>query len=207
MKKGIVSLAFGLTVAVLCISTGCARKLVAVVPTNYVSFQPSDNYFVCDAPANWNNTGFASMGTESGANFISGPAKVNITSSEIGGILGDMATANASQAQNLADQLGTAAPSTLSPLDSTHRQFEAAMVHEHPDYAEQSAQPVNSPFGAGDMSEFTCDGGQTHGYRVTFLGKDRSIEIICQCPSSCWTTLQAPFQHIIQSVRLGSDNA
>jgi hypothetical protein len=189
----------------LVLVAGCSKPPVAKVPTGYVSFTPSDNAFSCDAPNNWDNSQFSELGTDSGGNFISGPAKINITSSMIGSVLGDLAASNNSQAQNLADQLGTQAPVTKSPLEQAHEQFEAAMEHEHADYIEIGEQSVESKAGEGEMSEFTCDAGKTHGYRATYLGKDRSIEIVCSCPTTVWTELQPSFQHIVESITPGSE--
>jgi hypothetical protein len=183
---------------------GCAKKPVAVVPTSFVTFQPSDSAFVCDAPSGWENSKFAQMDTDSGGNFVSGPATINITSSLTGGLLGDMANANNAQAQNLASQLGTAAPVGKAPVQAAHEQFAAAMVQAHADYAESNTVAVESKAGEGRMSEFTEDAGKTHGYRATFLGKDRSIEITCTCPQEDWTELQPAFEHVIESVAPGT---
>ncbi len=188
----------------LCLTfTSCAPKPVAQVPSAYVSFQPSDQAFICDAPSNWTNSGFSQMGTESGGNFVSGPAKISITSSMIGSILGDLATANTNQASNLASELGQQAPPSKPPAEQAHEQFAAAMVHEYPDYSELNEQSVQSPYGPGEMSEFTCEAGKTHGYRATYLGKDRSVEIVCQCPTEDWAELQSSFQHVIDSIKIG----
>jgi hypothetical protein len=44
-------------------------------------------------------------------------------------------------------------------------------------------------------------GGKVYGYRATFLGGDRRIEVICSCPSTNWKTLKPAFEKVIAGLR------
>ena len=74
-------------------------------------------------------------------------------------------------------------------------------------YQEQPAKPWRSGAGDARVSEFTAGGGmfaeKVHGYRVTILGSERSIEIICKCPETDWPTLQPVFAKVIASINSG----
>ena len=73
-----------------------------------------------------------------------------------------------------------------------------------PGYQEGPMQKLESRVGDARISEWTADGGKTHGYRVTMLGSQREMTVICIAPERNWAILQPAFQHMIASVVPGN---
>ena len=85
-----------------------------------------------------------------------------------------------------------------------HERDKSQLADSLPGYQEGDMQPLQSRVGDARISEWTADGGKMHGYRVTMLGNQREITVICLSPQRNWAIIQPAFQHIISSVVPGS---
>ena len=73
-----------------------------------------------------------------------------------------------------------------------------------PGYKEDPMQKLESRVGDARVSEWTADDGKMHGYRVTMLGSQREVTVICISPERNWAVLKPAFQHMITSVVPGN---
>jgi hypothetical protein len=89
-----------------------------------------------------------------------------------------------------------------------------AVVHEHerPGFEEEKGVTEEKPavvktgFPDARKSEFSGSktfGGTIRGCRVTALGADKRISVVCECPESEWEALKPAFNKAIESVAMG----
>jgi hypothetical protein len=93
------------------------------------------------------------------------------------------------------------------PVARIHELSKEKLLSDMPAAEEQPAQPVQTIFGEGRVSEFTAPGSlgnKIHGYRATVLTRDRRLVVICQCAASDWENLKGPFMKVIASLAPGS---
>ncbi len=182
------------------------RPVTVAVPTSYKTYTAIDNTFSCDQLDGWtmHETG-ATSGALSTVTFEQSHVRVRVISDSIGSLRGDMATAANNSASGMPLPPGVPPPPPPKPaVEQLHEQDKAQLADGLPDYQEGEMKPLESRVGDSRLSEWTADGGKMHGYRVTMLGNQREITVICLSPERNWTILQPAFQRIIGSVVPGN---
>jgi len=182
-------------------------------PAAFVPYKAADGSFACLGPKGWEKQGGASGAIRAGVLFKRDKAAIDITSDLAGSLMGDMARANNSQMESIAGMLpnGVAAnlPKTKPPVEQLHVAGGKAMTKRMENFAEQPMQTLNSSLGEARYSEWTADDnsllhkGKLHGYRVTILGNERRVTVLCQCPDGDWKTLKPAFERVIASLAPG----
>lgn len=182
-------------------------------PTKYARFIAPDRSFVCEAPAGWDKKSAGAHGIMSGALFTNGKAKIDITSDLQGSLMGDIARATSAQSEGMAGSLppGMALanlPQERAPVEQLHQAGKKPLAATMQNYAELPMQPLQSRLGEARFSEWTGDaglmgGGKMRGYRVTILGGERRVTVLCQCAEPDWKTLKPAFARIIRGIGPG----
>lgn len=192
-KMGILAAAVGTVLAI----GGCAGK--AVVPTSYDTYNAKDGSFQIQYPAGWESDG----GDKSGyawAKFISGGAVISVDANIAGSLIGDIAK---SRALSLGMQGGD--QEDRAPVAAVHA-HEQQGFEEDEGVTEEKPVLVKTGFPDARKSEFSGTktfGGTIRGYRVTALGTDKRIRVVCECPESEWEALKPAFDKAIESVAIG----
>ncbi len=191
---------FPLLPVVVCTGlAGCGgEKLTA--PTSYAQFKASDGAFQCDYPSGWESRSAAGQGVMSAGVFKKGGALIDVTADLQGSLMGDIA-------RSTGNMMGGGDGPTKSPVEKVHDLGRGEAAGNIKNYDEQPSKPLQTQMGEARLSEFTGGGGflssKVRGYRVTILGGERRIAILCKSPESDWATLQPAFQRVILSVRPG----
>lgn len=192
-----------------------SKPEIVPAPTRFAAYSAADKSFVCESPDGWAKQGSAAHGIMSGALFKNGPASINITSDLMGSLMGDMAAAGSGIAGSVPAGMENLVPgmeqalkeARKPPVEKVHEMGKKRIAGEFKTYEEQPAKPFPSKIGDARYSEFTADGGwrvgKVRGYRVTMLGGERSVTVICQCPEENWPTLQKSFARVIGSIAPG----
>lgn len=184
-----------------------ARKPELVsAPAAFKRFASTDKTFVCESPVGWDKTTQMEHAVAGGALFTKGGARVRIGSDLMGSLMGDIAAAQNTSVSGLGAMVGVRAQ-PKPPVEAVHAMGQKRLAADFKNYQEMPAKPFNSQVGDARFSEFTADGGflvgKVKGYRVTMLGTERRVTVVCQCPEANWPTLQKSFARIIQSVAPG----
>jgi hypothetical protein len=177
---------------------GCAGK--AAIPTSYTTYSCSDGSFHLEYPTGWEAEG-GDNPHDSWAKFTSGGAQIYVDASSVGSLMGDLAK-----------------PKTMhvggDVVTPDEEQAPVAVVHEdeRPGFeddqgvTEQKPVVVKTGYPDARKSEFTGSktfGGAIRGCRVTALGPNRRIRVVCQCPEAEWEALKPAFDKAIESVAHG----
>ena len=199
-------------VAALLLS-GCGQEKAAA-PASYTAYTAPDKAFKCLAPAGWETSSSSSQAVNSGALFRKGSAVIDVTADLQGSLMGDIVRG---PAVPLPDLPGGAPPGMASalkeaqkpPVEKLHEMGRKEVAERLSHYEEQPMQTMRTSLGERRYSEFTAGGGmfsgKIHGYRVTILGGERRITVLCHCPEQDWNTLQPAFAKVVGS--LGSGGA
>jgi hypothetical protein len=183
--------------AVLAVA-GCAGK--AVIPTSYTTYSCNDGSFHVQYPTGWEADG-GDTPQYSWAKFTSGGAKIFVEASSVGSLMGDMAGPRAMHVGG----------DVVMP-DEEHAPVALAHENERQGFeddegvTEKKPVVVRTGFPDSRQSEFTGTrtfGGAIRGCRVTALGANRRIRVVCQCPESEWEALKPAFDKAIESVAMG----
>jgi hypothetical protein len=178
---------------------GCGGGPVPA-PTSFATYTAKGGAFACDYPEGWE----VDSGKFTG-NFTKGSAQIKVKSDISGSVIGDMAS------------LGGGGFGGDTPRGTTDEDYPAHKIHamgpgplaeEFSEYKEQETITnfQNSLGGQGRKSEFTAAGGLTgplHGYRATFLNRDRRFTVVCVCNESDWANLKPAFDRVLESFRSG----
>ena len=191
MMRSISAIAFGL----MLLAAGCAQPK-ATVPTGFVTYVAIDKAFKCDAPGGWTIDSSASGATQSGVTFKSADATISIDSDEAGALMSD-----ALSSPTTAGLVGGGNMTGSTPVDKLHALKGTKFAQDVDGYTELSTASVKIPYGQARVSEYTAK--DVHGYRVTILGPQRSITVICHCSPSQWASLYPAFLRVIESVTAG----
>ena len=180
------------------------RPGTVAAPAAYKTYTAIDNMFSCDQPVGWtmHETG-ATSGAESTVTFEKSRVRVRIISDSTGSLMGDiMGAGNNAGTETLP---GMPPPPPPKPaVEKLHEMDKAQLAADLPGYKEGEMQKTSSRVGDARLSEWTADGGKMHGYRVTMLGNQREMTVICIAPERNWAVLQPAFQRMIMSVVPGS---
>jgi len=180
-------------VAVLAIS-GCGGDVPA--PTSFVPFLDKGGQFICDAPKGWEiDAGGRPDSPNSFAKITQGNAQISVMSDLAGSLFGDMAKGPG----------GMLGGEVEHPSAKVHAMGIRRLKQEFTNYQEREPKAVQSAgLGEGRQSTFIADkpmGGKIYGYRATFLGGDRRIEVICSCSATNWKVLKPTFEKVILGLR------
>jgi hypothetical protein len=191
---------FGRRVSSVCsflalfLASGCGGEVPA--PTSFAECLDQGGQFICDSPKGWEvDAGGKPDSPNSFARFSKGNAQISVMSDLAGSLFGDMAKGSG-------DGLGG---EPEHPSARVHEMGIRRMKQEFANYQEREPKAVKSAgLGEGRQSTFIADksmGGKIYGYRATFLGGDRRIEVICSCPATNWKVLKPAFEKVILSLR------
>jgi len=178
------------------------RPVTVAAPTAYKTYTAIDNTFSCDQPVGWtmHETG-ATSGALSTVTFEKAHVRVRVISDSIGSLVADTMTSNTST-ETLP---GMPPPPPPKPaVEKLHEMDKPQLAGSLPGYKEGEMQNLESRVGDARISEWTADGGKMHGYRVTMLGNQREMTVICISPERNWAILQPAFQRMIASVVPGN---
>ena len=179
------------------------RPVTVAAPTAYRTYTAIDNTFSCDRPVGWtmHETG-ATTGAESTVTFQQAQVRVRVISDAVGSLMADsMASSNVSV--EAVPGMPPPPPPT-PPVEKLHAMDKSQLAADLPGYKEGGMQKLESRVGDARVSEWTADGGKKHGYRVTMLGSQREMTVICIAPERNWAALKPAFQHMIMSVVPGN---
>lgn len=182
-----------LAVAALLLA-GCAPK-PAVVPTSFSKYTAQDAAFTCDAPAGWNAESVGGAGgTESEVIFTSGDGRISVDADAAGSFIGDAMAGSGATTPG--------APAQIPPIEKLHAITGQKFASDLDTYTEITTVPRMLPYGDSRITEYTAK--NVHGYRVTVMGRDRRVSIVCRCAPGEWAALQPAFARVIASVAQGS---
>ncbi len=168
------------------ILSGCGSAPAEPV-SSYEPFEATDKSVTGESPAGWEKEAGDTGGTLARLNFTQGDAKIRIR-----------ADAGASF---MADAMKNG---PVPVIDAMHEKG-IKQLDEFVSGAEaMPAKPMKSSIGEARYSEFTADGGKTHGYRSTAIGPQRVVSVTATCPESDWETLKPAFDKVIGSLQNGS---
>ena len=169
--------------------SGCSRNpgLPAEAVTSFEPFEASDKSVTGQAPVGWEKEMGDTGGTLARINFTKGDAKIRIR-----------ADAGASF---MADAMKNG---PVPVIEAMHEKGIKQLDEFVSNPEVMPAKPMKSPIGEARYSEFTADGGQTHGYRSTAIGMQRVISVTASCPERDWETLKPAFSKVIGSLANGS---
>lgn len=178
------------------------RPVTVAAPTTYKTYTAIDNTFSCDQPAGWtvHETG-AMNGVLSTVTFEKAHVRVKVISDAIGSLMSE-GTPSTASTETLP---GMPPPPPPKPaVEKLHEMDKAQLADSLPDYKEGPMQKLESRVGDARVSEWTADGGKQRGYRVTMLGNQREMTVICISPERNWAALQPAFRRMITSVVPGN---
>jgi hypothetical protein len=178
--------------------SGCEGPPTAV-PSSYQTYNHKDGSFQIQYPAGWEEEN-GGKGTLAWAKFTAGNAEISVDTSTVGSLKGNIA-----QSMGIMAGGPDSASEGRQPVGAVH-ESEKADYEEKETVKEQTPVPVTTGFGDSRKSEYTGTkalGGARHGYRVTALGRDLRIRVICECPESEWASLKPAFDKVIESVSQG----
>jgi hypothetical protein len=217
-------LAGGLTAAALAtILGGIVYIAIAIQPepvTAPKSFSPytaADKTFQCVRPDGWRADGGAQGGVICRASFEQGLAEIEIISDLAGSLMGDIVKGPGGAMPDLGgvpgapDIGGGSQEKPRSPVEKVHdmskKDAESALKKDgFGEYEEQGAQAFQSALGEARFSEFGAGGifGKARGFRVTILGGERRITVLCRAPEKDWEKVKPAFRQVINSLTPGT---
>lgn len=154
---------------------------------SYAPFEATDKSFTGDGPAGWDKDAGDLGGTIGKVTFTQGNATIRLVSDSASSFMGDaMKTSNGPP-----------------PIVALHERGLAKLEELYSSPETQPAKDMPSAVGAARYSEFTADGGKTHGYRCTMMGPQRVVYATTSCPESDWATLKPAFSKVIGSLKAG----
>jgi hypothetical protein len=174
----------------------------AVVPASYKEYVSGDKSFKLQVPAQWTTEDSARPGNV-WATFKSGGAKIAVETSAAGSVIGDIAGGPMGGMVGLAPAGGA---QTQAPVDVVHQKEKAGFESDE-GVKEGEPAPVTTACGEGRKSEFTGSrtiGPRVRGYRVTVVGPQYRVRLVCECPVTEWDKLKPAFDKAIESLGRGS---
>ena len=173
----------------LLLCVGCGGT-PAVAPTSYASYKSTDKLrlFRCEYPEGWEVKGGGK--NNAWVKFSSGSALIEARADITGSLLGDIVVVG----QDAED---------MEPVAKIHAMAKQDAATAFDGYAEVGdAVKFKCNLGPARRSEFTASGtmgASVHGYRATFMTRDRRVVTYCTCSQSDWQTLQPAFEKVLLS--------
>ena len=175
-------------------------------PESFTTYTAPDKSLTCAAPAGWTTTASTaakmsdgSASTVGGVLFEQNSAKIDITTDNYATLVAYDVMNNNADPQSL----------TGSKAGVLHKQWRAKTAAEHKGYAEKKIVDFDGQMGDARLSEWTARGnalgfgGAMHGYRASFAGGGKTVEVVCQCLDSDWPVLKPAFQRVLISFIAG----
>ncbi|NUQ62218.1 MAG: hypothetical protein HUU20_07005 [Pirellulales bacterium] len=178
------------------LATGCSGPVAA--PTSFTTYAAKDQSFAIDYPDSWEAVGGGQSGFYS-ARFTSGSASIKVTADMVGSVIGNIVDPNSTSSTE-------EVPEELKAIYQVHEMGKEKMAEEFANFQESPATPVQTAFGDSRLAEFIGGGsfgGKMHGYRLTALGVDRRITVVCCCRENDWKTLEPAFRKAIATLKHG----
>jgi hypothetical protein len=89
-------------------------------------------------------------------------------------------------------------------IESTHGYHKNVVMKNFSNYKESAAQPIETGFGMGLISDFTADEGLLHakvrGCRASLVAREHQYSIVCKCPPAQFKDAKPVFEKIIASL-------
>ena len=192
---------------VFCLAVGCAEPVA--VPKSYAKWTPPDSVFHIEYPEGWKAEGNAKDGRQ-WAEFSKGNCMITCQTDVSSSLIGDIAESAMSMGGigggDAAIPIDPKLQEELAPVAQVHELKMKEPPPEFTRYKEEPAETFRSQLGDGRKSVFTAKYGisKVKGYRVTALTNDRGITIFCYCPEKDWKKMQPAFDHVLESLSLGS---
>ena len=179
------------------------RPVIVTAPAAYKTYTAIDNTFSCDRPVGWKmHETRATSGALATVTFAKAHVRVRVVSDAIGSLMADGMTSSNASVEAIP---GMPPPPPPKPaVEKLHEMDKSQLADSLPGYKEGEMQKLESRVGDARVSEWTADDGKMHGYRVTMLGNQREMTVICISPERNWTVLKPAFQRMITSVVPGS---
>jgi hypothetical protein len=197
--------------AILCglaiVTSGCGGGDVAA-PTSFSEYNASNGDFAVEFPEGWDSNGHGKQNHFFEAK--KGGASITVKSSLAGSLMGSIADSGMSMMTG-GDTTGMDEEylEDLSSEAQVHQMGQEAMKEQFGDeYTEGDAEKITPSLGEGRMSEFTGTvgfGQEVSGIRATVLARDKSVTVVCTCPTSNYEALKPAFQQVIDSLKLGEE--
>ncbi|MDH3717711.1 MAG: hypothetical protein OES79_06265 [Planctomycetota bacterium] len=184
---------------IVCALAGCGQP--ATAPTVFTVCNSLKGTFQNEFPDGWE----ISQGGKTGmapewCKATLGSAEIKVSADLTGSLLGDISQAG----QNMLGEFAPEGPED-EPVAELHEMGREAIEKVLNSYQEVGGTEVIScQLGPARKSEFTAAGafgGALHGYRVTVLGRDKRVVMICRCAESDWATLQPAFDRVLASLQ------
>jgi hypothetical protein len=166
-------------------------------PAEYVIYNSPEDVFHVTLPKGWKFQ-YGGRKDTYWVNAEKGGATIKVYESLVGSLLGDIAGAA---------QPDSNGPDESLPVSRVHDFKQKLLAAEYGSYREEPAVTVETKFGKARRSMFNARGdlGQKlRGYRVTALGGQTQIGIVCTCSPGDWDVLEPAFARAIESVGAGS---
>ncbi|MFN3648952.1 MAG: hypothetical protein ACK47B_05165 [Armatimonadota bacterium] len=192
-----------------------ARRVPA--PKAYKPFKAADGSFQCQYPEGWSRAAGEAHAIISAAVFKKGSASIEVTADLLGSLVGDFTPKGAQgEIDPGTEQLLQAMPEMQAAMkemkkpaaERLHEAGAKAAAKRFSGYQEGEMKTMVGQAGDGRYSEFTADGGwldgKLRGYRVTIMGPQRALTVICRCPESEWKTLKPAFERVVNSLQPGT---
>jgi len=95
-------------------------------------------------------------------------------------------------------------PGQAPAVAGTHAYHKDVVVKNFSKYKEDSAQPIETGFGEGLISDFTAEEGLLHsklkGCRASLVHREHQYNIVCKCPPAQFKDVKPVFEKIIASL-------
>lgn len=201
MKRLISSLCAAAMTCSTLVSAGCGSK--AVAPTSYAAFnlKGEPQSIALEYPEGWAADGGGKA--NHWGRFTQGDAVISFQTDIAGSLMADVSGGG----MPFVDDDGNV-HQPEPPIVKLHASGQDKVAEEYSGYLEEEEPDVfRNALGEGRKSEFVADGGigggKIHGYRATFLSRDRRFVVICTCPHSDWKTLRPAFDRVLDSFKSG----
>jgi len=179
----------GLALATLCLGGCHSHTHTPAVPvSSFTPFTAADRSCTGDGPTGW----ATDLGEEGAAvthvTFDLDDAHIRIICDGESSLMSDALHMGAHR-----PAVDTLHADKLLDLGTDFQKFQAGTTNS---YTSGLGQSLQTPF--------TAEDGNITGYLVTANGTDKVFYIVCDCPTSDWTTLQPAFDHVTSSLKPSS---
>jgi hypothetical protein len=188
-------------ISAMLVISGCGGA--PVIPTSYNTYKTQDGSFTIQYPSDLEAEG-GGKGGYSWAKFTSGGATIAVDTSAVSSIVNDIARSGGGMGGLVG--LAPSEGADQSSANAVHNREKQDFEQEN-GVEEQRPMPLATGFGDSRRSEFTGTktfGGARHGYRVTTMGLNHRVRVVCECSESDWNDLKPAFDKVIESLSRGT---
>jgi hypothetical protein len=185
----------GVGVLAAVLLTSGSSKLTA--PTEFEMYNSQEDVFHVELPKGWKTEG-SGVRHAYWVEAKQGSASIKVAENAVSSIVGDIMGAVDNRANKEDDEL---------PVSKLHELKRQQFGEGYSSYQEEPAVTVRTGFGKSRRSAFSgkVSGIRKYrGYRVTTLGVQTQITVVCTCPAGDWDMLEPAFARVIESLGPGS---